>query len=205
MDCSVIPSGAFVYPVYFQQTWTDSTNAFTYHLNGTGADSLLSLQIKYPRIINITNLIDSIGYLEEDTLEFKFLNTGSTAAFIEARFQVDGSDYCGAFDTGALSYRINSTGVPVSYSNDDPALITLPQNDTLIFRQVVKAVTCLDIGCTPFATFTWQCSERDSLGAAFCDSCIGTDTVYYSIQNRHMPELVILVYYQLPIHQPILM
>ena len=191
IDCSVIPSGSFVYPVYYKQVWTDSTAAQTYNLNGSGTDSLLSLPVKYPRIISVTNVIDSIGYQENDTLEFMFLNTGTATGHIIAHFNVDTSNYCHAFVSGALSYKKNSNGTATSYVSGAPVLITLPIGDTLIFRQAIKADSCLDNGCIPYTSFVWQCSDQDSLGTAFCDSCLGTDTIYYSIQNKLMPKLVI--------------
>jgi hypothetical protein len=51
IDCSAIPTGANVDPIFVQQTWTDSISGLNYNLNASGVDSLQSAAILYPKLV----------------------------------------------------------------------------------------------------------------------------------------------------------
>jgi hypothetical protein len=51
IDCSAIPTGANVNPIFVQQTWTDSISVLNYNLNASGVDSLQSAAILYPKLV----------------------------------------------------------------------------------------------------------------------------------------------------------
>lgn len=193
IDCSAIPTGANVDPIFVKQTWTDSISGVNYDLNAFGVDTLQSAAILYPKLVYVPTVIDTIGYQESRILQFTFLNSGFTTANISFRFLEDATNYCGAFVNvdSLLFYKIRENGTPVNYISGDQAFIQLPVSDTLFIYKRIQAVNCLDT-CTHHAIFTWQCANRDSLGTAFCSSCFGSDTINYVIQNRIMPQLKVI-------------
>lgn len=192
IDCSAIPTGANVFPIYIVQSWKDSTVGLNYYLNASVYDTLQSSAILYPKLVYLPTMMDSIGYGETEDMNFTFLNTGFTTANISFRFLEDLTNYCGAFeDVDSLFYKINQGGTPLPYTNGAQAFIQLPIGDTLFIYRSVRAINCLDT-CTHQSIFTWQCANRDSLGTAFCSSCYGSDTINYVIQNRIMPQLKVI-------------
>lgn len=192
IDCSAIPTGANVDPIFALQTWTDSISTINYNLNASGVDTLQSAAILYPKLVYIPTVIDTIGYQETKILQFTFLNTGFTTANISFRFLEDATNYCGAFvNVDSLFYKINHGGSPFSYTNGDQAFIQLPVSDTLFIYRSIRAINCLDT-CTHQSIFTWQCANRDSLGTAFCPSCFGSNTINYTIANRIIPQLKVI-------------
>ncbi|MBK7966243.1 MAG: hypothetical protein IPK10_13800 [Bacteroidetes bacterium] len=192
IDCSAIPTGANVDPIFVKQTWTDSISSVNYNLNASGVNTLQSAAILYPKLVYVPTVIDTIGYLESRILQFTFLNSGFTIANISIRFLEDATNYCGAFvNVDPLFYKIKENGTPVNYTSGDQAFIQLPVSDTLFIYRSIRAINCLDT-CTHHAIFSWQCANRDSLGTAFCSSCFGSDTINYVIQNRIMPQLKVI-------------
>ncbi|MBK7967069.1 MAG: hypothetical protein IPK10_18555 [Bacteroidetes bacterium] len=57
IDCSAIPTGANVDPIFVKQTWTDSISSVNYDLNTSGVDTLQSAAILYPKLVYVYDYI----------------------------------------------------------------------------------------------------------------------------------------------------
>ncbi|MBL7914554.1 MAG: hypothetical protein JNL49_05860 [Bacteroidia bacterium] len=189
VDCSLIQTSNVNNQIYLVHHWADSLSSIHYTLNGSAADSVVNFNVIYPILQNITDLIDSVGYMEHIGLDFAFLNSGTDSAKISFQVFTDTSSYCHAFTEDSLKFKINTNGIPATYVNGSFQNIFLAVDDTLIVTQYVTSNTCLGDTCFAQILFAWRCSYSDSLGTAFCDTCFGSAPVSYFLNDRQMPVL----------------
>lgn len=197
IDCSVVPApGQQTANVDFRQAFTDSS-VNNYNINvGGGSNIFTAANIQRPILIMPTqnqNQNQFAHYQTPSYFYFKYVNTGFTSANIKFTFIKDASEYCNNIVTDSIHYSIGMNGTYTIYQANSNA--TIPIGDTLVIRQKVHTITCIDTittcGNVP-AVFRWRCNNTISQGNnIFCDVCPGDLTSNYRVYNGDAPIIKI--------------
>ena len=193
IDCSVIPDTLINPNINLVQLFSDSANVI-YDINGSGADSLITGNLKTPYIADKSPSYFFGSYLNIVDLTFLYRNTGTANAHIKFRFFPDSSDYCQQLPSVDLMFAQGNGNPYFPLTAGALTSATIDVGDTLLIRQRVQDTLCIQCDtacfnatCTKKAVFEWQCNNPPADNGIFCNECINVYESEYQVLNGDTP------------------
>lgn len=193
IDCSVISSIAQGNSnINFVQTFTDSSASnYTLSVNNQGTTHT-TLNVQIPALVALSSNLNQVAYYKTSSfLYFYYQNTGTTKLNINFTFTPDTTNYCQRITAAQPEYNIGLNGNFTATATNTPVVLNI--GDTLVVRQSVQAIDCLDEmpACGPDSSLlTWTCNNAIPQNI-FCTNCNNGITVNYHINSGDAPVVKI--------------
>ena len=102
-----------------------------------------SLNVQIPKLVSLSSNLNKVAYYKTDSfLYFYYQNTGTTKLNFNFTFTPDATNYCQRITTGQPEYNIGLNGNFAATAPNTAEVLNI--GDTLVVRQAVQAVACLD-------------------------------------------------------------